>query len=569
MAKKTEEYEKSLWFGAGGRTNVAMDRDMVQTHLNRMTEGDRQAFVASVLSHPMDAMRGLSEVLENASRMGEFLKGVKKEGATPAGYLAAAYSAAEVTINFRRAGRTAQKINQYSAFFNAGVQGKVRMAEGFARNPLQFLMRGTMLSALSIVSWFINHDDEEWREKLHKVWEVDAYWLFPLGVGKGHDWVRIPKPWDMGTIFGNSVEASLDYLYGLEDGPQTLKHMFGDLETHAYEALASLTPTGLLPIAEAWANKSVFRRGPIVPPHKTGLPAEMQATRYTTQTARRLAKLTGIPAAKIDNFASGLIAGWWTFGTDWVADPLIYKTQEVLGIEAPAPRAKTLADWPLVKAFVSAPSYRVGAASVTQLYEDMKALDDFNLEKRTLDRLIRLGHASKAEELKALERRPENVRLASMGKELPKAYEAVADLSATIADVDDRLDFTPEEKTEWANYLLMYMFDTARVLYQRPRVYTGTGEQSHRRRMWEDYYEGTEPKGPEGLYLPTLPKDPVEPGPVQGWIDKVLSGNIEARRRERAREPLTYAQAWWWSTDELKDRIRRGARPPARGSRER
>jgi hypothetical protein len=323
-----EIYVQFMNSGAGGHTLGSLDRDTMREQTRRLgldetsTMGAAKRLWYSTPHTAAEAVKGLQEAMENASRVGEFaraLKKLEKQGKEPAEARAlAAYSAAEITVNFKRYGTSAKTFNKYKAFFNASLQGKLRLVEVFYRRPVSSTLKAlSSITTLSVLTWLINRDDEEYRELPD--WERRSHWHIPLGRGPGHEWLTIPKPWELGDIFGNTVEAGLDFVFGYTDGEEAIKEMFPDNDS-LWSAIMLILPTAIMPIIEVAFNRSFFRDTPIVSPYLANVvDPELQAGRYTSDTARRLAKAIGfkrIGAAHIDSFLQGYTAGLGRYATD-------------------------------------------------------------------------------------------------------------------------------------------------------------------------------------------------------------------------------------------------------------
>ena len=322
-----DEFQNSL---GGGYTLGSLDRDVVMEQVYELTPIKRRGFLNRLVRDPLTALRRFQEMMENSSRVGDFALSVKRlerEGFSPEEARAqAAYGAAEVTVNFKRMGVYGRNMNQTKAFFNASIQGKARLAEVFKRNPVGSTLKAlSTITPISILSWYMNKDDEEYDELLD--WQKKGFWWFPLGKEAGHEWFVIPKPWELAHFFGNIPEAALNYVYKGEDGERLIKEIFPD-EDSVYSLIGQLIPTAILPIVEVGFNRSLFRQGPIVSPYQWNVVSpEHQSGRYTSETARQLAKLMDwkrFGAAHIDHLLQGYTAGIGGYGTD-TTDALLRK----------------------------------------------------------------------------------------------------------------------------------------------------------------------------------------------------------------------------------------------------
>ena len=345
----TEMHQLFMNSMAGGHSLVSADRNYLREEMRRMGLGadrtlgrglkqyrqmsrdDRKQFRRSIPATGIDALRAMQEALENASRVGEFRRGLAVEGRSVEGLSRAAFSAAEVTVNFRRGGQAALQWNQVQAFFNAGIQGQVRLAQVFKRDPVGFMLRGGLLSTMTMAILAMNWEDEDYWEL--PLWDRMAHWHIRRGtdVHGLADWIRIPKPWTLGDIFANIPQAAMEFWGDSKIAEGTLgkrgerggnREAFSNVfpgivgvqdrrwKESIWNLLAAITPSVLMPLVEAAAGYDAFLDRDIVPRHLEGTDPEFQAHPYTSLVARRIARWTNfIPAATVDKLISGYTAG--------------------------------------------------------------------------------------------------------------------------------------------------------------------------------------------------------------------------------------------------------------------
>ena len=173
-------YQDWLIHGGANATLVGLDRAAIG-----MNPKDFIGQVGNVITSPKRGLQIASEFMENATRLGEFRRGIEK-GASPT---EAAYSSREVTLDFARMGAKAKTMNALVPFFNAQLEGIDRAARAFRDNPAGTLMKvGASITLPSVLLWFANKDDPRYRELPQ--WQKDLFWIFPTD-----HWVNV-KPED-------------------------------------------------------------------------------------------------------------------------------------------------------------------------------------------------------------------------------------------------------------------------------------------------------------------------------------------------------------------------------------
>ena len=232
----------------------------------------------------LKAFREYSELAEASTRMGEYLR-AREQGKE---IRLAAEDARNITLNFTRSGVRGEQYNKVVPFFNAVIQGGDKMVDMFRKDFVGTSVRTFEYIILpSIVLWCLNHD-EDWYKKLNP--EIkNQYWCF----GKN---LKVPKPQEMGVLFGSGSEAILDTAYNID--PKAIdnwsKQFVGNIAP-------SVIPTILLPIVEWLANYNFFRNKEVVSKKLQRLPDELQYNDSTSGISKAIGSVAKISPAKIDN----------------------------------------------------------------------------------------------------------------------------------------------------------------------------------------------------------------------------------------------------------------------------
>ena len=347
--KKGDVYD--LWKAGGGEhaMMVSMDREILQQNFKDLFKG-KLSNTIDYVKHPLHLLQVISELGEQATRLGEMKRGLES-GASP---IESAHSSREVTLDFARIGSKTKAINLLVAFWNANVQGSDKLVRSFKNNPFRTLFKVLLgITLPSILLYMANRDDKRWKEI--PAWQKDLFWIV---FTKDHI-IRIPKPFEVGILFGSVPERVLEFLD--TKNPEIFKQLQSDV---ANGATPGFIPTTLLPIIENISNYSFFLDRPIVSEGKQGLPPEAQANTYTTEISKLIGKTLGYSPAKVDNLIQGYSGGLGRYATQ-IIDKVLIGT----GVAKPASKpAPALEDLPIIKAFMIREPVGSSSESVNKIY---------------------------------------------------------------------------------------------------------------------------------------------------------------------------------------------------------
>lgn len=235
-------------------------------------------------------LEAASDFFESSTRMGEFMKARQKRMSIEE----AARAAREVTLDFSRSGRVGEQINQVVPFFNACVQGGDKMLRLFKED-----FRGTCVKLFkyivlpSLFLWYLNND-KDWYKDLDPDVKNNYWCLGKVG--------RIPKPQEVGVIFGSGIEALLDQANAKD--PEAIKNLGKAVFSNL---MPGIVPTLFLPLLEWQANYSYFKGRPLVSSKYQRLPDELQYNDYTSELSKSIGNnpLYKVSPMKVDNLVRG------------------------------------------------------------------------------------------------------------------------------------------------------------------------------------------------------------------------------------------------------------------------
>lgn len=219
-------------------------------------------------------MSGPGNISESALRIKELkdaLKEARDKGMDEQQAVTHALEAARnVTVNFAKGGTTVRMLNQMIPYLKAGAVGQARLFEAL-KTPrgVANAIANVTVPALVLQQLF---QDEEWFQDLPS-WRRMNYWNFKLpGMD---DPVSIPKPFELGTLFGTIPEI----LNANEDEhvPEITDAMKQVMLPYMNDGLASLIPVTGRPFVEAMTGYDFFRDRQITPDYmRRSLPAGEQ-----------------------------------------------------------------------------------------------------------------------------------------------------------------------------------------------------------------------------------------------------------------------------------------------------
>ncbi len=486
LIKKDASFRNWLKGGGANSALIAMDRRYLQEHLFKLSgETGLASRALNVARSPLEMLRIASELIENATRVG-ISKRVTKGATSKAAIQKGSFVSREGTLDFARIGAKMRAYNMVTAFANAAIQGVDRTFRAFSERPVATSIKvGAGITLPSMLLWWANKDDRRYQELPQ--WQKDLFWIvttdnwrpadpqetFPdyltrtrNGVREVNDGTiyRIPKPFELGIVFGSLPERILDAYF--TDNPDAF-HMFEETLIQAFTP--SVVPTAALPMLEQFANRSSFTGNPIVSQRAEGLLPEYQYNDYTTETAKLLGRVFGaFPGltnkaieAPEGSFMGGvsralttpaLVENYikaWTGGLGRYALQIADAGLKTAGVvpDIPMPE-RTLADIPLIRAFVV--RYPSASARSIQRFYDRAEVNDRVLT--TIRQRAAEGDTAAVE--KTLAFRPVGVKLDNMRRTL-------SGQSRLVHLINRNPEMTPGEKRQLIDSIYFAMIGIA------------------------------------------------------------------------------------------------------------
>lgn len=419
--KKDSSFWK--WMNSGGANGawVSLERDYLQGQIRDLTKSNIKK-----MGNPVEVLRKLSEISEQGTRLGEFKRGLKKGASLPQ----AALASRDVTLDFSRIGAKTKSANKAIAFFNVAVQSMDKLVRQFKDRPVATPVKTTVAVTLpSVLLYFLNSDRPEYNELPQ--WERDTNWHVYI---PGQDEpVRIPKPFELGVTAGTFFERLL----------RSLK----DNDPKAFEGYAkqvvdgfspSVIPTLLGPWIEAYANKDMFTKAPIVPKREENLLPKDQFGPYTSSIARKVGEKINTSPRVVENYITGYLGTLGRYGLQ--AADNAYKM--ATGDKTPERPDAGLAGVPVLRSFISK-GLEGSSQSVDEFYKEKDRLT----KKRT--------SALKVEGQKKFEDEKKYDLYGKIGEQISK-------LQGEVRAINNSMTMTPKEKRAKLEELNLQIINLAR-----------------------------------------------------------------------------------------------------------
>ena len=369
--KKDQLYWDYVKSGGAHAAMVSLDRDYLSGHLRELFS--RKSTLSKVARNPMEVLRAISEATEVATRLGEFSNARKgytglysrltKTNLKPKSLGEASIASRDITIDFSRTGTHTKTANKVVAFFNATIQGGDKLVRAWRDDPKGMTIKSTLFITLpTIALWYLNKDNTAYQELPQ--WEKDTFFHIPAG----DKFVKIPKPFELGLLYGTTFERMLQYFDDKSTGRNGVG--FKGLGDRAIDTLLpDVLPTALSPIWEWWSNYSKFRQRNIVPQSQEKLPDKLQYGSNTSMVSRKIGDTFNVSPYKVDNTIMGYGGNLARLGLDI--------TDAISGANEKRP-TKGVTELPEIRRFFAKP-YQ-SSDSVQRVYDDFKEQEKLHNE---------------------------------------------------------------------------------------------------------------------------------------------------------------------------------------------
>lgn len=451
--KKDQWYQD--WVLSGGATDFLMSSDRAKAQdilydhvlgytlidkLKEALEKPTKENLSRLLFHPINSIRDTVEWSEAGPKVAEFKKLQINKGLTQE---EAAKLSREVNQDFLKYGYKGKELNKITGFFNANLQGNVRIGETFAKHPYRTLLRGLLYITLpSLFLYYWNDDNKNYRQLAS--WRKALFYNVPLGNRKTAQYfLPIPRAYGYGLVFGAIPEILLDKLK--YDDPKSWENL---KEAFMINFDIPLMPSAFSPLWEVRGNKS-WNKVPIESVGDKSKPAYLRYNERSSVAAKGIANiLKDVPGA---NKLSPKQIDYLTKGYTGSVGDFFWRIPDTVKNIATNP--SDYANYPVVRSFIVDVAY------------SNSTIDDFYTYGEELN--MRLKEAKETGTYRATSHLPEDIQLALVPaiKNATKEYNSVAkgfsDARKAIKEIKANDKFTPAEKKLREREIQFKMIDMA------------------------------------------------------------------------------------------------------------
>ncbi len=438
------------WKASGGSMGTYMDLSdtgLYDAHKDLMDE--TKYSMKMLRTFGLQPLADFASATEQATRIGIYTAS-KRAGMSD---LKAAQESRQGTADFMRSGSVGKSINRYVPFFNAAVQGTDKLIRAFKKNPKQVgtiaAMTITMPSVLLAGYYLYGAPDDERQEYLeHPQWIRDTHWIYKVG-GK---WMRVPKPFAPGYIFGTLPEKFMTWSH--QNNNPVGKSIYEEVLAGMWMSLSPVSDaTGLLPPPakiglEIATNWNFYRGQSIYPDYLDDLEPELRATPYTSETARVLGEKFNVSPANVDALLKGTFASSSKYITG-AGDMILGQVRE-FNDQPYSERPTSALDTPVLGSFLTRPV--ISGSSITG-----NTFYDLSQEVKIKSNSLKSYSGEKAKNY-----RRENQFMFSQEGQVKRAAKKIAKLNKKRRQVRGDMRMSADQKAKRLEQLDRQVYERAK-----------------------------------------------------------------------------------------------------------
>ncbi|WP_039045379.1 LPD38 domain-containing protein [Plesiomonas shigelloides] len=401
-----------------------------------MTSEQIAKYERSLVTSAIEAKERLAGAWEKYRSVGDAIENANREAVYDAAIRAGKSKAeaifeAKDLMDFSMMGnaRLMMYLSDILPFFNARMQGLNKLGRSIRDNPKLIAQRGGAIALASVGLALLNADDERYEELPDN--EKDLYWHIFLG----DEHFRIPKPFEIGVMFGTIPERmTRTFITDNDSGKKlTERIMWGIGETLSMNPVPQVVKPGM----EVFFNYDMFRAAPIESMSDLNVRPEARYNENTSETLRAVGDMTGMSPKKMEHLVRGYFGtlGMWVMG---IADMVTRNVSSEYG-DAPAWRKDDIA---IVGSFYRGNAPAKSTQFMTEFYDVLQKADQLN---STVRQYRQEGRHQEADAILSDEK---NMILLRQRKSLTGIQKQIRQLKAQIELVQRDRSLSSTEKRE-------------------------------------------------------------------------------------------------------------------------
>ncbi|MCX2533693.1 hypothetical protein OQ486_09410 [Plesiomonas shigelloides] len=401
-----------------------------------MTPEQIAQYERSIVTSAVEAKEKLFGAWEKYRSVGDAIENANREAVYDAAMRAGKSKAeaifeAKDLMDFSMMGnaRLMMYLSDILPFFNARMQGLSKLGRSIRDNPKLIAQRGGAIALASVALALLNADDERYEELPDN--EKDLYWHVFLG----DEHIRIPKPFEIGVLFGTVPERmTRTFITGNDSGKKLAERiLWGVGETLSMNPVPQVVKPGM----EVFFNYDMFRAAPIESMSDLNVKPEARYNENTSETLRAVGEATGMSPKKMEHLVRGYFGtmGMWVMG---ISDMVTRNVSSEYG-DSPAWRQDDIA---VVGSFFRGSAPAKSTQFMTEFYDVLQKAEQLN---STVRQYRQEGRNEEADDIMS---DPDNLALLKRRKHLNNVQKQIRQLKAQIELVQrDRL-LNEDEKRE-------------------------------------------------------------------------------------------------------------------------
>jgi hypothetical protein len=432
---KSDAYQR--WRANGGADSALTDiRDLYIKNTDELfTKTGTWDRVWNGVTHPLEAMRTFYHMVDAASRVG-YMKRLENKGFETM----KAVTMSRTAYLDHAEGRANSWLRTWAStvpFMEIGFKDIEQVTSAIRDRPLGTLMKASAwITAPSVINFALNWMADQDLPDADKYtnlpqWERDMYWVLPQINGVR---MKIKKPYVGGWLFGTMPERFMEWL--ANDDPNAFRE-FGS--SMAAQMLPPLTPQIISPIAEQWANKSLYSGRPLIKASMEKATGAMQYNPDTTNIAKKISQMLGPMGYDTGVDVSPIILE--NYVRSWAGNLPLTVLRAMDAAYAPPARPWQVADLPFAGAFFA----RQPDTSSQSIEDFYTARQKFEASQQDLHLAIQRGDQPAIESA---------VRRGAALEGLQPFATALRNLSAVITAIDRDEGLTNDEKRKRTDELV-------------------------------------------------------------------------------------------------------------------